>query len=212
MKISDYTRRRKPGRPRSKKSHQAILRATRELLIELGVHELTIEGVAEKAGVGKATIYRHWKSKEDLIAEALGSIADEIEIPNTGNAIHDFATVLDDMVKVANDVALSSPTVLKRLMAGLLESPLLMEIYKEKFILPRRKVLNHIIERGIEKGQIRPDINIEYLIDIIGGSYLYNLLINDEQVNVHEWLKEIKPIIKTGITPNQNKHNEIPPQ
>lgn len=212
MKISDYTKRRKPGRPRSEKSHQAILQATRDMLIELGVHELTIEGVAERAGVGKATIYRHWKSKEDLMAEALGSIADEIEIPNTGDAIHDFATVLDDMLKVANDAAQSSPTVLKRLMAGLLESPVLMNIYKEKFIRPRREVLNHIIKRGIEAGQIRPDVNIEHLIDIISGSYMYNLFINDESIHVHEWLEKIKPIMRNGITPEGNEDNKIFPQ
>jgi len=89
MKISDYTSR-GPGRPRSKKSHEAILSATRDILMDEGVHELSIEGVATKAGVGKATIYRHWKSKEELISEAIGTIADEIEIPDTGNAINDL--------------------------------------------------------------------------------------------------------------------------
>lgn len=203
MKISDYTNSKRPGRPRSKKSHQAILTATRDILIDLGVHGLSIEGVAEKAGVGKTTIYRHWKSKEDLIAEALGSLADEIDIPDSGNAIKDFTTVLDGMVEVVDGATQSSSAAFKKILAGLMESPTLMEVYKEQFILPRRHALKQIIEKGIERDQIRKDVNIDHLIDIVGGSYFYTILINDEPLTVDAWLERIKPIIMNGITPRE---------
>lgn len=202
MKISDYTHRKRPGRPRSKKSHRAILSATREILIESGVHGLTIEGVAAKAKVGKTTIYRHWQSKEDLIAEAFGSIADEIDIPDTGNAINDLTTVLNDMVEVATNVTRST-TAFKRILASLVESPALMNVYKNQFILPRRDALKQIIEKGIKLGQIREDIQIDSLIDIVAGSYFYTVMVNDDQISAREWLRKIKPIIMEGIAPKE---------
>lgn len=73
------------GRTRSKKSHEAILIETREMLFDAGIPRLCIESVAAKTKVGKTTIYRHWHSKEELISEAIGAISGEIEIPDTGN-------------------------------------------------------------------------------------------------------------------------------
>lgn len=202
MKISDYTNNKRPGRPRSRRSHEAILAATREILIDSGVHELSIEGVASKAGVGKATIYRHWKSKDDLISEAIGTIANDIVIPDSGNAINDFTAVLNGMVKVAEDATQSSTTAFKKILAGLMESPVLMDIYKEQFIVPRRNALKQIIEKGIEQGQIRKDVQIDHLIDVIGGSYFYTILMNDEPMSAEIWLARIKPIIMEGISPD----------
>ena len=60
------------GRPRSEEAHRAILNATLELLVEVGYSALTVEGVAQRAGVGKATIYRRWNSKLLLVIEAYG--------------------------------------------------------------------------------------------------------------------------------------------
>src|SRR5699024_11156979 len=96
MKISDYTSK-GPGRPRSARSHTKILQATRDLLIEMGIHSISIEGVAKKAGVGKATIYRHWSTKEALISEAIGAVADEIDIPDTGDVWEDISIVVNGL-------------------------------------------------------------------------------------------------------------------
>src|SRR5690625_5248100 len=191
MKISDYTSR-GPGRPRSKKSHEAILSATRDILMDEGVHELSIEGVATKAGVGKATIYRHWKSKEELISEAIGTIADEIEIPDTGNAINDFTAVLQGMVDITADTIQANTDAFKKILSGLMNSPTLMEVYKEQFIIPRREALKQIIEKGIKRGEINDNINIDHLIDIIGGSYFYSIIINDEPITTEVWVERIK--------------------
>ncbi len=81
--MSDFSSR-PPGRPRSQKVHRAILKAARELLLEVGIYEMSIEKVAERARVGKATIYRRWSSKDELIAEAMGGLTDEIILPNSG--------------------------------------------------------------------------------------------------------------------------------
>lgn len=204
MKISDYTNK-SPGRPRSKRAHQAILTATRDILMSNGVHGLTIEGVAKKASVGKTTIYRHWKSKEALISEAIGAIADDIDIPDTGNALNDFTSVIKDLVFVTDDATNTSTITMSKLFAGLIDSPELMEVYKEQFILPRRQALKQIIEKGKERGEIRHDVNPDHLIDIIGGTFLYNTFINNEPLSVDSSFKKMMPIIMKGITPSTNK-------
>ena len=77
--------RRPPGRPRSERSHLAIVRATLELLTEVGYQRLTMEQVQRRAGVGKATIYRRWDSKAELVKDAIQYVSAELPIPDTGS-------------------------------------------------------------------------------------------------------------------------------
>lgn len=107
------------------------------------------------------------------------------------------------MVDVANDATNSSSRTLKKILSGIIENPALMNIYKEQFIIPRRKVLGQIIEKGIKRGEIDRDITIDHLIDNVGGSYFYTVLINDEQISADVWLERIKPIIMNGIAPKR---------
>src|SRR4051794_19918116 len=79
--MTDAAAKRRPGRPRSAAAEQAILGATLGLAAEMGLTRMTIEGVAARAGVGKATIYRRWASKEELFARAVRSLAADMELP-----------------------------------------------------------------------------------------------------------------------------------
>ena len=83
--------RRPPGRPRSERSHQAIVVATLELLAEQGFQQLTMEQVARRAGVGKATIYRRWPAKADLVKDAIRYFSAELPVPDTGTLAGDYA-------------------------------------------------------------------------------------------------------------------------
>src|SRR5437899_12567871 len=87
---------RKAGRPRSVQSHQAILEATLEIFAEEGLQGLSIEAIAERAGVGKTTIYRRWSSKEDVIKDALDLFRGEHPLPDTGN-------IRDDLLYIAKE-------------------------------------------------------------------------------------------------------------
>ena len=82
--------RRMPGRPRSEASHQAIIEATLELLTEAGYGSLTMEAVRTRAGVGKATIYRRWASKEELVRDAIVFVHDKFDTPDTGSLRGDY--------------------------------------------------------------------------------------------------------------------------
>lgn len=199
MRISDYTNK-KPGRPRSAKSHAKILQATRDLLVEAGVHGVSMEGVAARAGVGKATIYRYWETKEALMSEAIGTIADEIEIPDTGDVLKDLSIVLKGMASVVDKATTTTTSnAVKKVLAGFIDSPALMEVYQEQFVKPRYQVLSEILKKGIARGELRPDINVTHVIQIIGGSYFYSLLMMDGSLSIDDWLAKIKPIIMHGI-------------
>ncbi|HYY19680.1 MAG TPA: helix-turn-helix domain-containing protein, partial [Streptosporangiaceae bacterium] len=82
-----------PDRRRSIRSHQAILAATTQLLAEVGYTALTIEGVATRARVGKATVYRWWPSKGALVMEAMGTALDMTRVTETGDLRHDLLAI-----------------------------------------------------------------------------------------------------------------------
>jgi len=95
------TARRPPGRPRSERSHQAIVVATLELLAEQGFQQLTMEQVARRAGVGKATIYRRWAAKADLVKDAIRYFSAELPVPDTGTLAGDYAQLAQAVIAVA---------------------------------------------------------------------------------------------------------------
>ena len=86
--------RRMPGRPRSEASHQAIIQATLELLIEVGYGALTMDAVRDRAGVGKATIYRRWSSKEELVRDTIVFLHEDFAAPDTGSLRGDYDACL----------------------------------------------------------------------------------------------------------------------
>ena len=95
------------GRPRSEEAHQAILDATLELLAELGFSALTVEGVASRAGVGKATIYRRWASKLPLVVEAFGQLP-ALEDADTGSVERDLKTMLRSYLELFHKTSLAT--------------------------------------------------------------------------------------------------------
>jgi AcrR family transcriptional regulator len=88
------------GRPRSTQSHQAILRATLELLAEVGFDAMSIEAIAAHAGVGKTTIYRRYTCKEELVADAIENVREEVLIPNTGNLWGDIDALIENAAQI----------------------------------------------------------------------------------------------------------------
>ncbi|HET7638015.1 MAG TPA: helix-turn-helix domain-containing protein, partial [Ktedonobacteraceae bacterium] len=93
---------RKAGRPRSAQSHRAILEATLALFAEVGLQGLSIEAIAERAGVGKTTIYRRWSSKEDMIKDALDLFRSGNPIPDTGNIRNDLLYIAKEARELFN--------------------------------------------------------------------------------------------------------------
>lgn len=192
MKLTDQNQQ-KTGRPRSEKSHQAILNTAKEMLIKNGLHGMSIEAVASQAGVGKTTIYRRWKTKEDLIAEVLENINNNVEIPDTGSTYEDLLSFTDHMTRSVDSIyGISLPPVVK-IMTGIIENPQLMDVYRRHFILPRRNAFLSILERGKRRGEIRQEADSDTIVEMIVGAYFYSSIIFPKETShsLHETITTI---------------------
>jgi AcrR family transcriptional regulator len=161
-----------PGRPRSERAHQAILQATTELLLEQGFAEMSVEGVAARAGVGKATIYRRWPSKADLVAEAIASLSHKALDPvDTGSVRGDLMALAEQTfhTQEAGDVT----QIMIKLMGERARHPELQDAFMRRVVQPRRRVIAEVLEHGIARGELRPDIDVDVLIDLLMGMTVY---------------------------------------
>jgi AcrR family transcriptional regulator len=159
---------RKPGRPRSEQAEQAIIKATLELFAEKGPDGLCVEAVAARAGVGKATVYRRWKNKEDLLLAALGSLKSPLPDPDTGSVRDDLIAMVTVMSQDAVDPARQRQYTL--LLGEGAKYPKLMARYAETVVEPRRDLIRSVLRRGIEAGQIRPGLDIEVAMLTLTGA------------------------------------------
>jgi AcrR family transcriptional regulator len=170
-----------PGRPRSAEAHRAILDAVLVLLAEQGFGGLSVEGVAARAGVGKATVYRRWRSKVPLVIEALDTVASErISAPDTGSVRGDLTEFLSQLVRAMDgpDGRLVAP-----LLEGMSRSQELAEAFRRDLIAPRREVAVEIIRRGIARGELRPDLHLDVALDAPVAIVFHRLLITGDPVD-----------------------------
>jgi len=166
---------RRPGRPRSERARQAILRAAADLLLDEGTAQVSMDAVAERAGVSKATIYRWWPSKERLALDAL------LEWAATGSSPRDTGSLRSDLL------ALVRPWVREirrrpfaRVIAALLteahSDPAFAEDYRRHFVEQRRAPMRAAFERAIARGEAPADLDVEVALDLIYGPIYHRLL------------------------------------
>jgi AcrR family transcriptional regulator len=157
-----------PGRPRDARRDEAILVAALTILQEQGYAGLTIEGVATRAGVGRPTIYRRWPSKPALVVAALvHSRQLALPAPDTGSLRDDLLAVQRRQVELMN--APMSRRVTAGLVADLTADPELAETYVNDYLVPRREVVWQVLRRGIERGELDPDVDLALVYDLLVG-------------------------------------------
>ena len=191
---------RPPGRPRSAQSHEAIVRATLELLAEVGFERLTMEQVQRRAGVGKATIYRRWASKSELVKEAIQFFSAELPVPDTGSLKDDYATVAAAAVAIAanRNAALLMP----RLLTEVSHDRELHAIFTAQLVEPRRAVMRKLIERAIARGEVREDVDVELAIDMLVGPVLYRFMIEGDDLRpAAERAPRVLELLLSGLSP-----------
>ena len=161
---------RRPGRPRSEQAEQAIIEATLDLFAEKGFEGVCVELVAARAGVGKATIYRRWPNKEELLLAAFGSLKSPLPEPKGVSIRDDLLAMVEVMCADKAD-----PRKARRyaLLLGEGEKyPRLMARYKETVVEPRREVMRAVIRRGVETGDLRPDTDVEIAMLQLTGAIM----------------------------------------
>jgi AcrR family transcriptional regulator len=170
------TERRRPGRPRSAAADSAILQATLELLLDTGYRGLTMEQVREKAGVGKATLYRRYGSKQELVTAVVRHLNQDIPLPDKGNVRDDILAVAGSVLAAAARVG--AATFMPRMLAESAGDPEMHRIFYENLVAPRRAVMAEVLRRGVRRSELRADLDVELAIDVLTGPWIYRLLIS----------------------------------
>ena len=171
------------GAPRrSERSHHAIIAATQELLLERGYADLTIEGIAARAGVGKQTIYRWWPSRAALVLEAYLAGEEAVRLPATGRSVReDVRALLGWLIAV-----LAEPTggaVVAGLISDLQDDAALAEGFQRDVVPARREAMLSALERARARGEIRADADVELAVDALHGAVFYRLLLSGEPLD-----------------------------
>src|SRR4051812_39035190 len=168
---------RPPGRPRSAEADEAILRAALELLAEDGYRALTMERVRERSGVGKATIYRRYGSKEELVSAAIAHLNSDIPMPrDTGSVLGDFAATAQTILEGA--ARTGALTLMPRLLSEVAGDSEMHALFAQHLVEPRRRVVRGIVQRAKERGEVRADVDPELAVDLMVGPMIYRLIVS----------------------------------
>ena len=143
------------------------------------MHGLTVEGVAERSGVAKTTIYRRWRSKEDLALAALLEVIREEPPPRQlGSTEAVLAAYLGQLVKNVNSKLYGR--ILRGLISEMAVDPVLARGFREQVLARRLAAMTGLLARGIERGELRPDLDMEIAIDLLLGPIYYRLLVSGQ--------------------------------
>ncbi|NBE56152.1 TetR/AcrR family transcriptional regulator [Streptomyces boluensis] len=159
------------GRPRSEAVERAIIEGVLSLL-EQGdsLADLSIERIARTAGVGKATIYRRWKGKEELFVDVMWAM-DEPEAPLPGTSVRDDLVVILGMMR-RRGLAKRTSALLQGLLAQAKSYPRLWELYHRNVVDLRRRRTAEVLRRGVDSGELRADLDPDLMVDLITGPML----------------------------------------
>lgn len=172
---------RRLGRPRSAEADEAIERAAIDLFIEVGYDAFTVEEVAARAGVGKATIYRRHPTKVDLVmAAALRLCEQKGPVPDTGDLRADLIGLAQGYRRMmtATDTGRAIPVLL----AGKARNPELARAH-EAFVASRRAESGSVVARAIERGDLAPGVDAGLLIDLVYGTVFHRVFVSGQPVD-----------------------------
>jgi AcrR family transcriptional regulator len=190
------------GRPREARADRAILTATLDLMAERGVHELRMDDVAARAGVGKAAIYRRYRSKDALVAAAVAALVSDITLPDTGSTRPDLLALMRDAIEVYTGPV--AARAMPSLVEAMSRNPELAEAVRDRFLAGRRAALAAVLRRGVERGDLRPELDLELALDVLGGPLFYRLLVTGGPID--EQLAEgVADLILRGFAPDDSR-------
>jgi AcrR family transcriptional regulator len=191
------------GRPRSERARKAILEAAAELLLARGLSAVSMDAVAERAGVSKATIYRWWPTKETLALDALYTewAAARSQTRDTGSLRGDLLSMLRPWARLAG----SRPygRVVAALLTEAQTDPVFGAEYRQRFLEPRREQVREIFRRAIERGEIPADTKVEVSLDLLYGSMYHRLLHGHAPLN-DRFVRDVVDTVLNGVLPGRS--------
>jgi AcrR family transcriptional regulator len=185
------------GRPRSADVDERIRRATLELLERDGYARMSMDAVAEEAGVGKTTIYRRYKDKADLVTGAIAAFGDDHVLPDSGDLFEDLVELLhqfEGRKERQSTWGINGTLFLERDRA-----PELLDLFRERVITPRRQIGIDLLERGKQRGEVRADLDSELAIEMMVGSW-FALQLNGRTFE-GDWARSVARQIWPALIP-----------
>ena len=162
------------GRHRSVEAEAAVLKATLYLLERQPLRKVTADAIARRAGVSKATIYKWWSNKSLVALDAyLAGMTEQVPVPDTGSAELDFTQQLKSVMAFYTS---SLGRLFAQFIAEWQSDPAFLALFRERFLYARRDMARVMWRRGVDRGEIRPEIDGEIVLDLIYGPMIFRLL------------------------------------
>jgi AcrR family transcriptional regulator len=187
-----------PGRPRREDVDERILDATIDELEEHGYRAVSIEAVAARAGVAKTTVYRRWPSKDELVFDAISKLKGPIpQVPGKGLR-EDLMYLMERMRR--NWVNSRHGRVMRQLSAEGSRNPELYQAFRDRLVAPRQAAIFAVLRKGIEDGEIRADVDLQWVNDLLVAPVMVAVLTHRPHVSRAQLEFTIDSILR-GITP-----------
>ncbi|MEU8620722.1 TetR/AcrR family transcriptional regulator [Streptomyces sp. NPDC048623] len=197
MGESGDTGTRSAGRPRSAEKDAAILQAALELLASHGYTRMSLSQVAAAAQVSKSTIHLRWKTKADLLTAALAALRMADAPPASGNTRADLIAILDDFAATVERVR--GMALIGTCLAEEAHTPELLALLRERTVLPRRGLLHEVLRQARDRGEIRPDADLEAAVSALLGPCYADYMAG--RSGHPGWAEAAVDLVLTGLRP-----------
>lgn len=195
------------GRPRNESHCRAIREAALSLVLERGFSHTSIESIAERAGVGKATVYRRWANKSDLIVHAFFEVvAAQVRIQETGDLRRDFKQQLRLAVQELNG---RNGRILAMLFACMQDDEALANSFRNEWLTVRRAAGRQVLQRGIERGEIPAGTDPNFVLDALYSPIHFRLIAGHAPLTV-EFSDALVDLIFDGLGAGKRAHQPPP--
>jgi AcrR family transcriptional regulator len=191
MESTEVQERRRPGARKDPEADRLILETAHRLLRELGYDRLTMDAVAREAGVARTTVYRRYKDKAELVSAAIETLRAPPKRSASGDARADLIAHLEGIrrnygVSLAGTLLMEEP-----------HNPRLLELFRERMVVPQRRMVAETVRDGIERGQIRPDVDVERVLDLLLGAFFAAVFAEGRPG--HEWPEHVVDALWPGL-------------
>lgn len=184
--------------PRVTRSKEAILKATIDLLAEHGVSATTIEAIADRSGVAKTTIYRHWVGKPELVIDAFESLTQEGKTPDTGSFEGDLEALAVGLSRALASGRFAS--LLPSLIDAAQRDPEMSKLH-DRFAADREMTVRQIVTRARSRGEIRDDVSDSDVVDLVAGPIFYRRLVAHDRLDARS-AKRLAELVSELVTPD----------
>jgi AcrR family transcriptional regulator len=172
---------------RVQRSRAAVLAASVDLMVERGLHAVTVDAIAERSGVAKSTIYRHWSTRDEVLADAWRSIVRSEQPAETDDVDADIRALLGSLAERLDTPPLS--VLVPDLMAASERDPALASLF-EQVLRDRRRPITERLQRAVVDGDLRRELDVELAGSLLVGPLLHRRLLQREQLD-DRWLDQV---------------------